>query len=151
MSSGRLPASTGWTLSALNTAFVSTTAFSGSEVIWPRFGRLTLVIIGALAPVKLRNMAMPSSPLDLSENDSSPATSRRLRSRSFCRLSIRQATVVRPNFHCFTCSGLRRYHVFGMNSAKWRSPAAAIRPKRRNRSKWMRFAEVKLLFIQWSF
>ena len=38
------------------------------------------------------------------------------------------ATVVKPKPHAFTCSGASSYHFPGQNSARCRSPAAAIQP-----------------------
>ena len=81
----------------------------------------------------------------------SPETMARLFSSRAFRSSFRHRTGVRPNFQARTVSGSRRYSSPGMNSARWRSPAAAMRPKRRNRSNFTRWAQAKEALAQfWS-
>ena len=87
---------------------------------------LALIIIVIVALILLATEG-PSSPEGFSPIGSSPEISRSDRWRRRFRSSLRQLTGGRENFHSAAVSGFFRYQG-GMNSARCRSPAAAMAP-----------------------
>ena len=146
--SGRFPARIGRMVSRSKMAFVSTTASAGRlPICIPVLGIFTLLTTRS-RPQSALIRRMPSSPVGFSSTSSSPFRSLLLFSSRCSKSSLRHFTLVRANFHFATVPGSFRYSFPGINSARWRSPAAAIKPKRLNKSNFTLCAQAKHALAQ---